>query len=606
VCSKPARLKADSVQPPRTKWQWRAVEAGAWPFRRLADELCVRLTDPCWEVRHGAATALSELLRSHAACAGVLAPIDGDAEPGWAAPGGLGKRRLVAAAGAADAAAAAAARAAWLQDCISLLLAVLALDRFADYVSDQVVPVVRETAAQALAMAAQPLDVPSLSRLMLLLLALRGHKNWHVRHGALVGGVWAAHARAHGSYWLACMHAAMKPQMSDAFPPKTTTRPQSGIKYLLAVRPEAAPQLLLLARPALADALSDREDAVQAAAADALVPVAGQLLALDRRVGRAAHAMMAMHGVCACSGCMPSDMDITPTSPSSSQGALEFRAALWRMVRGMGELSTAASSSMALLAALYSPSDAAAATAAPVKSDPSAAVKQEGQQQQQQHLVKQEPDAAIKQEAAAAEAAAEEDAAGKLAAQLPLLWRYLRHPLTGVRLAAAQCLERLAGSGSSGGGGGAWLAPILGPTLRLLFQSLVMETDERVRAQLLSAWHALLRAASGALAAASLGQSDVAALAQLAATPVGGSLDQRLLVAPDGAGGVAPLKGEGEGSGKGAAGLKSPPPTKKARRGGSGTAGSKASKYEDDGSGSDLDSDADEDGLVGGGNRGGK
>jgi hypothetical protein len=33
---------------------------------------------------------------------------------------------------------AAAARSAWLQDCIALLLAVLALDRFADYVSDQV------------------------------------------------------------------------------------------------------------------------------------------------------------------------------------------------------------------------------------------------------------------------------------------------------------------------------------------------------------------------------------------------------------------------------------------------------------------------------------
>lgn len=40
--------------------------------------------------------------------------------------------------GADAAARAAEARAAWLQDCISLLLAVLALDRFADYVSDAV------------------------------------------------------------------------------------------------------------------------------------------------------------------------------------------------------------------------------------------------------------------------------------------------------------------------------------------------------------------------------------------------------------------------------------------------------------------------------------
>lgn len=98
-----------------------------------------------------------------------------------------GKRQLSAErAFEACAAQAAADRAAWLQDCISLLLAVLALDRFADYVSDQVVPVVRETAAQALGMAVQPLDGPSLERLLGLLLSLRHHRNWHVRHGAMV------------------------------------------------------------------------------------------------------------------------------------------------------------------------------------------------------------------------------------------------------------------------------------------------------------------------------------------------------------------------------------------------------------------------------------
>ena len=117
--------------------EWRAVEAGAWPFRRLATELLLRLTDACWEVRHGAAAALCELLRSHAACAAVAAPVDADAPGGWAAPGGAGKRRLLAPPPGA-AAAAAAARAAWLRDAAALLLAVLVLDRFADYVSDSV------------------------------------------------------------------------------------------------------------------------------------------------------------------------------------------------------------------------------------------------------------------------------------------------------------------------------------------------------------------------------------------------------------------------------------------------------------------------------------
>jgi TATA-binding protein-associated factor len=91
------------------------------------------------QVRHGAATALRELLRTHAACAAVAAPVDAAAETGWALSGGAGKRRLAAPPEGAAAAvgAAAAARAAWLQECSALLLAVLALDRFADYVSDQ-------------------------------------------------------------------------------------------------------------------------------------------------------------------------------------------------------------------------------------------------------------------------------------------------------------------------------------------------------------------------------------------------------------------------------------------------------------------------------------
>jgi hypothetical protein len=62
---------------------------------------------------------------------------------------------------------------------------------------------------------------------------------------------------------------------------------QSGVKYLLASRPDATPALLPLALPVLSAALADREDAVQAAAADGLVPVAPVLLAQDPEVGAA-------------------------------------------------------------------------------------------------------------------------------------------------------------------------------------------------------------------------------------------------------------------------------------------------------------------------------
>jgi hypothetical protein len=64
----------------------------------------------------------------------------------------------------------------------------------------------------------------------------------------------------------------------------------TGIKYLLASRPEAAEQLLPAALPVLMAGLADKDDSVQAAAAEALVPMAPLLLAMqDEQVG---------HGTC--------------------------------------------------------------------------------------------------------------------------------------------------------------------------------------------------------------------------------------------------------------------------------------------------------------------
>ncbi len=56
---------------------------------------------------------------------------------GWAAVGGHGTMQLRPCS-AEEAASAAAANAAWLEECVIHLLCVLALDRFGDYVSDQV------------------------------------------------------------------------------------------------------------------------------------------------------------------------------------------------------------------------------------------------------------------------------------------------------------------------------------------------------------------------------------------------------------------------------------------------------------------------------------
>ena len=64
-----------------------AIARGAWAFQQLADDLCYDALDPAWHVRHGAALALREVLRSQAAAAGIEAPIasepsgEGGSEP---------------------------------------------------------------------------------------------------------------------------------------------------------------------------------------------------------------------------------------------------------------------------------------------------------------------------------------------------------------------------------------------------------------------------------------------------------------------------------------------------------------------------------------------
>lgn len=250
---------------------WEAAEAGQWPFLRLADDLCADLLDAAWGRRHGAAIGLREILRSHAAAACVsAAPLVTPSGSwavcktpcnlaqsqlhisetlqresshhacctGWVASEGSGKPRLAPVTPEA-AAAAAVANAGWLEDCIIRIVCVLALDRFADFVSDQastlepnkpwtrtpcnyiysdavcdqafagnaqVVAPVRETAAQALGAAVQPLSVDALRVLLSQLQTLACNEQWEVRHSGLL-----------------------------------------ALKYVVAARPDAAAQLLPLA-----------------------------------------------------------------------------------------------------------------------------------------------------------------------------------------------------------------------------------------------------------------------------------------------------------------------------------------------------------------------
>ncbi|DBA67496.1 TPA: hypothetical protein ACH3X2_001776 [Trebouxia sp. C0005] len=216
--------------------EWQAVAAGQWPFQAICDQMCIDMLDPVWEVRHGAALALREVLRSQADAAGLVAPVA--AHPtGWAAAGEEGRLELQGVT-PQDVDAALHSNTRWLEDCSIRLLCVLALDRFGDFTSDQVVAPVRETAAQALGAAVQPLPLSQAQALLSLLHQLIQQQQWDVRHGGLL-----------------------------------------GLKYLLAARKDASQELMSQALPAAILGLQDNSDDVRAVAAEALLPLAHSLAA---------------------------------------------------------------------------------------------------------------------------------------------------------------------------------------------------------------------------------------------------------------------------------------------------------------------------------------
>ncbi|KAF1842865.1 uncharacterized protein K460DRAFT_407248 [Cucurbitaria berberidis CBS 394.84] len=111
--------------PDKSSFQGEAEEAGLeWPFQRVSEYLAVELFDYTWEVRHGAAMGIREILRVHGAGAGRR----------------KGKSRTEN-----D-----QLNQQWLNDLACRISCVFMLDRFADFTSDNAVAPIRETAGQAL------------------------------------------------------------------------------------------------------------------------------------------------------------------------------------------------------------------------------------------------------------------------------------------------------------------------------------------------------------------------------------------------------------------------------------------------------------------------
>ncbi|KAI0637419.1 SNF2 chromatin remodeling protein [Trametes polyzona] len=112
---------------PKTESKSKALEVqpGSWVWDGLVKLLEVDLFSAAWEVRHGAAMALRELLKVQGKYGGMKADLSWD-------------ENLVA-------------HEKWCNDLAVKFLCIFVLDRFGDFVSDQVVAPVRETVSQTLA-----------------------------------------------------------------------------------------------------------------------------------------------------------------------------------------------------------------------------------------------------------------------------------------------------------------------------------------------------------------------------------------------------------------------------------------------------------------------
>lgn len=188
-------------------------ETSEWPLESFCEELCNDLFNPSWEVRHGAGTGLREIIKSHGAGGGKLV--------GSTADQMLRQHQE------------------WIEDLVIRLLCVFALDRFGDFVSDEVVAPVRETCAQTLGVALRHMNETGVSMTVDVLLKLLKEDQWEVRHGGLL-----------------------------------------GIKYALAVRQDLISVLLPRVLPAITVGLQDLDDDVRAVAAAALIPVVDGLVQL--------------------------------------------------------------------------------------------------------------------------------------------------------------------------------------------------------------------------------------------------------------------------------------------------------------------------------------
>ncbi|EIW85445.1 hypothetical protein CONPUDRAFT_80033 [Coniophora puteana RWD-64-598 SS2] len=213
------------------------VTPGVWVWDRIVRLLEIDLFSANWEVRHGAALALRELLKVQGSGGGMQDDASHEQNE-------FNHER-------------------WCNDLAAKLLCVFVLDRFGDFVSDQVVAPVRETVSQTLASLLIHMPRRSVSHVHSNLLQMirqdfdltkdaikdgKGHV-WQVRHAGLLGIKYEVAVR------------------SDLFLPSEGDLQSQTAKEILQGVVDAAVL-----------GLGDHDDDVRAVAASCLLPVAEQLV----------------------------------------------------------------------------------------------------------------------------------------------------------------------------------------------------------------------------------------------------------------------------------------------------------------------------------------
>lgn len=138
------------------------IDAVDWPLESFCTKLFIDLFSVRWETRHGSAVALRELMKTHISGGGKSVNMSDEEQKH--------------------------AHATWLEDAALRILCVLALDRFGDFVSDQVVAPVRETCAQVLGTVLKEMsDKCLVGKTIGTLQEFIKGKDWEVRHGGILG-----------------------------------------------------------------------------------------------------------------------------------------------------------------------------------------------------------------------------------------------------------------------------------------------------------------------------------------------------------------------------------------------------------------------------------